>query len=274
MRQEASKWNLVWRLRLNDNSTKPLQTKMIAYWRNKLELKTMSFMVISPFLNRYPVLVTTKRSLATITALWVVGILEGVTPNLIKEIIGKEGHALLELAYGCPRSSLIPREARIQPIMPHYLTLLAIVILVPSGIMLVSHAWIFMISFRQYRRIRTLEDAFSRRHVTELRAAKTVAVIVFSALACFVPVLAVTLITTFEPPSGNSLNAGERIVKFRLFPSLKILYLLAISFNPLIYALKSEPFRQAIKRTIRPRRAICRPNPPGNKFNEELAVRN
>ena len=274
MRQEASKWNLVWRLRLNDNSTKPLQTKMIANWRNKLELQTMSFMVISPFLNRYPVLVTTKRSLATITALWVVGILEGVTPNLIKEIIGKEGHALLELAYGCPRSSLIPREARIQPIMPHYLTLLAIVILVPSGIMLVSHAWIFMISFRQYRRIRTLEDAFSRRHVTELRAAKTVAVIVFSALACFVPVLAVTLITTFEPPSGNSLNTGERIVKFRLFPSLKILYLLAISLNPLIYALKSEPFRQAIKRTIRPRRAICRPNPPGNKFNEELAVRN
>ena len=87
---------------MNDNSTKPLQTKMIAYWRNKLELQTMSFMVISPFLNRYPVLVTTKRSLATITALWVVGILEGVTPNLIKEITGKEGHALLELAYGCP----------------------------------------------------------------------------------------------------------------------------------------------------------------------------
>ena len=190
MRQEAGKWNLVWRLRLNDNSTKPLQTKMIANWRNKLELKTMSFMVISPFLNRYPVLVTTKRSLATITALWVVGILEGVTPNLIEEIIGKEGHALLELAYGCPRSSLIPREARIQPIMPYYLTLLAIVILVPSGVMLVSHAWIFMISFRQYRRIRTLEDAFSQRRVTELRAAKTVAVIVFSALACFVPVLA------------------------------------------------------------------------------------
>ena len=217
---------------------------------------------------------TTKRTLITITVLWIIGIVEGFLPNIIREIIGKDARPLLQLIYGCLRNNFIPNERDLQPIIPHFLTLMTVSVLLPSGIMLISHAWIFIISFKQYRQIRTLEDAFSQRRVTEMRAAKTVAVIVFSALACFAPVLAVTLITTFEPPSGNLLNASEAIVKYRLFPSLKTLYLLAISFNPLIYALKSKPFKVAFKRMLRPCWANCRSKPPRNVHNGELTVCN
>ena len=199
-----------------------------------------------------------------------VSIVEGFLPEIIKEIKGKDARALLELIYGCLRNNLIPEESDLQPIIPHFLILITVDVLLPSGIMLISHAWIFIISFKQYRQIRTLEDAFSQRRVTEMRAAKTVAVIVFSALACFAPVLTVTLITTFEPPSGNPQNGSEAIVKYRLFPILKILYLLAISFNPLIYALKSEPFKVAFKRMLRPCWANCRPKPPGAFTMESL----
>ena len=199
-----------------------------------------------------------------------VSIVEGFLPEIIKEIKGKDARALLELIYGCLRNNLIPEESDLQPIIPHFLILITVDVLLPSGIMLISHAWIFIISFKQYRQIRTLEDAFSQRRVTEMRAAKTVAVIVFSALACFAPVLAVTLITTFEPPSSNLRNGSEAIVKYRLFPILKILYLLAISFNPLIYALKSEPFKVAFKRMLRPFWANCRPKPPGAFTMESL----
>ena len=215
-------------------------------------------------------LVTTKRTLITITVLWIIGIVEGFLPDIIREIIGKDARPLLQLISGCLRNNFIPNERDLQPIIPHFLTLMTVSVLLPSGIMLISHAWIFIISFKQYRQIRTLEDAFSQRRVTEMRAAKTVAVIVFSALACFAPVLAVTLITTFEPPSSNLRNGSEAIVKYRLFPILKILYLLAISFNPLIYALKSEPFKVAFKRMLRPCWANCRPKPPGAFTMESL----
>ena len=217
---------------------------------------------------------TTKRTLIAITVLWIVGILEGFSPIIISEIIGKKAYALQVLIEGCLQNNLIPNERDLQRIIPHFLTLITIIALLPSGIMLISHAWIFMISFRQYKQIRTLEDTFAQRRVTEMRAARTVAVIVFSTLACFAPLLAVTLITTFEPPSGRSLNASETIVKYRLFPSLKILYLLAISFNPLIYALKSEPFKVAFKRILRPCWASCRANPSRIVHNGELPVRN
>ena len=208
--------------------------------------------VLFPFFYRYPTLVTTKRTLAAITVLWVVGILEGISPKLIARIKREERKVLLELMHGCLQYSRIPDKSELQPIIPHFLTLMSITVFVPSGIMLISHAWIFMISFKQYRRIRTLEDAFSQRRLTEMRAAKTVAIAVFSALACFAPLVAVTFITIFEPPSGKSLNASQVILKYMLFPSLKILYLLAISFNPLIHALKSKPFKAAFKRMLRP----------------------
>ena len=180
------------------------------------------------------------------------GILEGISPILIAQTKREDGMALLELMHGCLQHNMIPNKTELQPIIPHFLTLMSIVVFVPSGIMLISHAWIFMISFKQYRRIRTLEDAFSQTRLTEMRAAKTVAITVFSVLACFAPLVAVTFITTFEPPSGKSLNASQVIVKYMLFPSLKILYLLAISFNSLIHALKSKPFKAAFKRMLRP----------------------
>ncbi|XP_078354810.1 trace amine-associated receptor 13c-like [Oculina patagonica] len=202
---------------------------------------------------RYPTLVTKKRTLVLITALWFVGVLEGVSPN----VIGRK--ALLELMHGCLQYNKIPEESELQPIVPHFLVLMSLTVFLPSGIMLISHAWIFIISFKQYKRIRTLEDAVSQRRVTEMRAAKTVSITVFSALACFAPLLVVTFITTFEPPSGRTLNPSQFNVKYILFPSLKILYLLAISLNPLICALKSKPFKVAFKQMLQPlKKCLCK----------------
>ena len=182
--------------------------------------------------------------------LWIIGTLEGAFANIVQHIDSKKGLILLQLIYGCPQNNKIPEEERLQTIVPHFLFLMSLTVFVPCGLMLVTHAWIFIISLRQYRRIRVAEDAVSQRRLTEMRAAKTVAIAVFSALACFTPLLAVTFITAFHPPSGRMLNPSQFNVKFILFPCLKLLYLLAISLNPLICALKSRPFKEAFKRIL------------------------
>lgn len=177
------------------------------------------------------------------------GTLEGAFAKIIQSIDKKRGLILLELLYGCLQSNKIPEEDKVKDVVPHFLALMSLVVFVPSGIMLVTHALIFKISLKQYRSIRAVQDAVGQRRLTEIRAAKTVAIIVFSAMACFSPLLAVNFITIFEPPaSKRRLDTSQFNVKYILFPSLKILTLWAMCFNPLIYALKSRPFREALKR--------------------------
>ena len=177
------------------------------------------------------------------------GTLEGSFAKIIRSIDKKRGSILLELLYGCLQSNKIPKEEEVKDVVPHFLALMSLVVFVPSGIMLVTHALIFKISLKQYRCIRAVQDAVGQKRLNEIRAAKTVAIMVFSALACFSPLLAVNFITIFEPPTSiGGLDTSQFNVKYILFPSLKILTLWAMCFNPLLYALKSRPFRKALKR--------------------------
>ncbi|XP_068691449.1 adenosine receptor A2b-like [Montipora foliosa] len=198
---------------------------------------------------RYQALVTKNRTQALIIFLWIIGTLEGVFPNILQVLIdSRRGTTFLELLHGCIQNNLIPDKGKLAMVVPHFLFLMSLAVFVPSGIMLVTHAWIFKISTEQNRRIRAVQDAMGQKRLSEIRAAKTVAIIVFSALACFTPLLVVNFITTFEPPIGKRLDPSQFNVKYILFPSLKILTLLAICVNPLIYALKSRPFKEVFKR--------------------------
>ena len=198
---------------------------------------------------RYEALVTKNRTQALIIFLWIIGTLEAVFPNILQVLIdSRRGTALLELFRGCIQNNRIPGKKAVAMVVPHFLFLMSLAVFVPSGIMLVTHAWIFKISTEQNRRIRAVQDAMGLKRLSEIRAAKTVAIIVFSALACFTPLLVVKFIITFEPPLGKRLDPSIFNVKYILFPSLKILTMLAICVNPLIYALKSRPFKEAFKR--------------------------
>lgn len=195
-------------------------------------------------------MITTKHTLISICAVWFVGVLEGVTPDLIQKSQPNEGKGLLLLMHGCIQNNKIPEGKHSPQIVPNFIVFITLTVFLPSGIMLISHAWIYMISIGHYKRIRTLEEAVLQRRVTEMRAAKTAAVTVLSALTCFAPLIVVTFMSIFEPPAGRRLDHTQFNIKYILFPSLKILYLLAISLNPLIYALKSTPFKAAFKELL------------------------
>lgn len=198
---------------------------------------------------RYPALATNRNIAGLIVFLWVMCTLEGAFAHIIHSIDKRRGSVLLELLYGCLQNNKIPEENKVKEVVPHFLALMSLVVFVPSGIMLVTHALILKISLKQYRCIRAVQDAVGQRRLNEIRAAKTVAIMVFSALACFSPLLAVNFITIFEPPaSKRGLDTSQFNIKYILFPSLKILTLWAMCFNPLLYALKSRPFRKALRR--------------------------
>lgn len=196
-------------------------------------------------------MITTKRTLISICALWFVGVLQGVTPDLIQKIQPNEGKGLLLVMHGCIQHNKIPKGKHSQQIVPYFLVFMTLTVFLPSAIMLISHAWIYIISFGHYKRIRTLEEAVLQRRVTEMRAAKTAAVTVLSALTCFTPLIVVTFVAIFMPPdAGRIVDPSQFHIKYVLLPSLKILYLLAISLNPLICALKSTPFKAAFKEML------------------------
>lgn len=187
-------------------------------------------------------MMTKRRTLVIITIVWIAGGIGGAIPGFFRLILPKQGRILLQLMYGCIQNNVIPTQRQLKSIIPHFLFLMSLTVLLPSGIMLFTHAWIFTISRSQFRRIRVLEDAVSKRRSSEMRAAKTVAVTVFSALACFTPLVVVNFITALDPPSGKKLTPTQINIKYILFPSLKILYLLAVTLNPFIFALKTRPF--------------------------------
>ena len=221
-------------------------------------------------------MITTRRTLISIGALWFVGVLEGVTPDLIQKIQRNEGKALLMLMHGCIQNSLIPKQKHSQKVVPHFLVFMTLTVFLPSVIMLISHAWIYIISFTHYKRIRALEEAVLQRRVTEMRAARTAAITVCSALACFAPLIVVTSMTILKPPSGNKLELSltQFNTKHILFPSLKILYLLAISLNPLICALKSTPVKAAFKELLQAfKRCPCRKVPDTRRTNARNVFR-
>ena len=218
-------------------------------------------MFFFPFFTRYPTMITTRRTLISICALWFVGVLEGVTPDFIQKIQPYEGKGLTMLMHGCIQSNQIPKGKQSQQVMPYFLAFMTLTVFLPSGIMLISHAWIYIISIGHYKRIRTLEEAVLQRRVTEMRAAKTAALTVISALTCFAPLIVVTFMTIFMPEKGGRLHVDPARfnIKYILLPSFKILYLLGISLNPLICALKSTPFKAAFKEMLQPlKRCPCK----------------
>ena len=207
-------------------------------------------MFFFPFFTRYPTMITTRRTLISICALWFVGVLEGVTPDFIQKIQPYEGKGLTMLMHGCIQSNQIPKGKQSQQVMPYFLAFMTLTVFLPSGIMLISHAWIYIISIGHYKRIRTLEEAVLQRRVTEMRAAKTAALTVISALTCFAPLIVVTFMTIFMPEKGGRLHVDPARfnIKYILLPSFKILYLLGISLNPLICALKARLLRRHSRR--------------------------
>ena len=220
-------------------------------WR--LKLLTMTLIMKNIFLTcRYSTMMTKRRTLVIITIVWIAGGIGGAIPGFFRLILRNQGRILLQLMYGCIQYNVIPTQRQLKSIIPHFLFLMSLTVLLPSGIMLFTHAWIFTISRSQLRRIRVLEDAVSKRRSSEMRAAKTVAVTVFSALACFTPLVVVNFITALDPPSGKKLTPTQINIKYILFPSLKILYLLAVTLNPFICALKTRPFKETFKKYLRP----------------------
>ena len=220
-------------------------------WR--LKLLTVTLILQNIFLIcRYSTIMTKRRTLVIITIVWIAGGIGGAIPGFFRLIHRKQGKILLQLMYGCIQNNLIPSKRELTSIIPHFLFLMSLTVLLPSSIMLFTNAWIFVISRSQFQRIRVLEDAVSKRRSSEMRAAKTVAVTMFSALACFTPLVVINFITALDPPSGKELTPTQINIKYILFPSLKILYLLAVTLNPFVCALKTRPFKETFKKYLKP----------------------
>jgi hypothetical protein len=159
--------------------------------------------ITAPF--RYPKLVTSRRALIVIACVWVYAI-----------------------SVSCARTALWPGRS--------FLVFVSIVcFFLPLSIVILMYLVIFLVVRTQVKRI-------GKNHANEMKAAKTIAVVIGGFLLCWLPFFTVILghafSTTFRPP-------------FALFFVIKWLEYFNSCLNPIIYTCMNRTYRRAFKRLFR-----------------------
>ncbi|XP_031569842.1 octopamine receptor 1-like [Actinia tenebrosa] len=109
----------------------------------------------------------------------------------------------------------------------------------PSFIMIYSYSRIFKTALSQARRVFPIRQTYYFKR--ELKAAKTLAIVMGTFIACWAPFFLVNLIVSYRPD---------------LFPSavttagIKLLHYINSALNPLIYSLSNKEFRYKILRVL------------------------
>lgn len=154
---------------------------------------------------KYPKLVTSRRALVVIACVWTYAI-----------------------SVSCARTAQWPGRS--------FLVFVSIVcFFLPLSIVILMYMVIFFVVRTQVKRI-------GKNHTNEMKAAKTIAVVIGGFLVCWLPFFTVILghafSTTFRPP-------------FALFNVIKWLEYFNSCLNPIIYTCMNRTYRRAFKRLFR-----------------------
>ena len=206
---------------------------------------------------RYQQVVTKGRVAIAIAAIWLVGIAEAIVPPLLMSETSQEHTKdYRRMRRGCislkgPHKKL-DRDAK-----KIILAQEVVVIIVPYLVILVCYAWIFKIAWRHYREVHSQNRgvAMADRH-SDMKAAKTTAIIMGSFVVMFTPLLGVSVHRVFAVKRPTS----PEHFKFYVMPCLKCLASMCALVNPPIYAWRNKPFREAfgtILKTFRSSLSRC-----------------
>ena len=213
-----------------------------------LALISLERFIAVKFALRYRAIVTNRRALIASTAVWLWGILVSyVFPEILKENGEKAFHEFRLALTPCffrlfsnKKSFVLHSEA----VKVYLIFLLLTLLLLPIAIIVISYSYIFKVACKQRRQVLQEERNLHVVTVTmkrEMKAARTVAIVVGLCLASFLPLLVILWLHLF-----TSVTISPR--------HLHVAYTVAsmnACWNPLIYCWKNQDFRRGFKRLLK-----------------------
>ena len=206
---------------------------------------------------RYVDVVTCTRMLACVMVVWILGAL---MPSLCRLLASngyqKEMEAFHKFNLGCSRPNATFHHKWLQEkrdltdegrrdLLGKAQTFLVLFLLInlalPFAIIAASYAVILKTSIKHYKQIKAQEGSNTTGRITEIRAAKTIGVIVVSFLVCFTPMFTISVEQVYKRPCWGKNFAIKWLV---MISSLSAI------LNPLIYAGRNQEFKAAFRKIL------------------------
>ena len=211
-----------------------------------LALISVERFIAVQFALRYRAIVTNRRALIASMAVWLWGILFSyVFPETLKENGFKtfdEFHVALTPCFFRLYNRKKPFILHSEAVKAYLIFLLLTLLVLPIAIIVISYSYIFNVARKQRRQVMQEERNFQVVTMKrEMKAARTVAIVVGLCLASFVPLLVILWLHVF-----TSVTISPR--------QLHIAYSVAsmnACWNPLIYCWKNQDFRRGFKRLLK-----------------------
>jgi hypothetical protein len=195
----------------------------------------------------YTLLVTKKRVYICLAFLWT---LPAIFLNL-----PVADYRFRSEVYGCSTTHQPPESFKIEPYIFIVVTLFVVI---PFGIMLYTHAFVFRIALSHVKRLSTVERSVRMSEAEtkskqrrpqaamsvkrEIKSAKTFALVIGVFLFCYTPFF---VTGTYRKVAGS-----EAVHNLATFITTWLAFANSFS-NPLVYSLRYSPFKNAFRRLCR-----------------------
>ena len=213
-----------------------------------LALISVERMIAVKFALRYHAIVTIRRALFASIGIWMLAILLTIVFPQALKVDGMQ--TFREFVGGLTTCLFRRREQRkdffrnSNSVIVYLTFLVAALLFLPISTVVISYGYIFKVAYRQQRRV---QDVHTVHSVTltmkrEMKAARTVAIVVGLCLVSFVPLLLILCL--------HFLSESVDITKRQLIFAYMAASLNAC-WNPVIYCWKNQHFKVAFARLLK-----------------------
>ena len=207
-----------------------------------LALISVERFIAVKFSLRYQSIVTNRRALIASIAVWLWGIgVCMVFPEPLKAGGLKTFTQFLKALTPCFKHfKNQPFILQSNSVKAYLIFLVMTLLVVPIAIVVISYSYIFNVACKQRKQIRQEEGNLQVSMKREMKAARTVAIVVGLCLASFVPLVVILCLRFLT----STVISSEHMYGAYFAASLNALW------NPLIYCWRNESFRKNFKRLL------------------------
>ncbi|XP_031555265.1 octopamine receptor 1-like [Actinia tenebrosa] len=196
---------------------------------------------------RYPLTVTKRRVYMCLVFIW-------TFPTIFLNLPVADYHFRSEV-YGCGTAYRVSESFKFKP---YIFVVVFLFVVVPFGIMLYTHAFVFRIALTHVKRLSTVERSLRTRGEEtestqrrtqpvmsvkrEIKSAKTFALVIGVFLFCYTPF--------FVTGTYRRVAGPEAIHNLATFITTWLAFANSFS-NPLVYSLRYSPFKKAFRKLCR-----------------------
>lgn len=133
----------------------------------------------------------------------------------------------------------------------YYTTAMAVALFLPLLIVIVTYSFVFRVAFTQAKAVASLDpNKGKRRILRELKATKTIAIVIGVFIVCWLPGFILIVISLWCTVCLEPLQKNPTLAQAISIPFISVLPIMNSSLNPLIYTVFNKEFRAAFSRML------------------------